>query len=86
MTPDRPYDRQALEALWSARLQRERAARRECEDIAERALRDMHQHSAQVEALSRVARLANEHDDVATVCRLTLELLCQNGPGRSGTC
>ncbi len=73
---DRPADdlrRQLARA--EARLARERAARRESEDIAEATLRRLYQGQQEADLISRVTSIANSASDVGPALRDAMDLI-----------
>ncbi len=66
----------AENALLRRRLERERAARREAEEIAERGLRALYEHQRQLAFLEQIATAANQTRSVADTLRFVVQQTC----------
>lgn len=75
MTRSPDADLSARVARAEARLDRERAARRESEDIAESALRRLFQRQQELDLLSQVTAIANNASDSQSALRDAMDLI-----------
>jgi hypothetical protein len=60
------------------RFERERSARLQAEDIAERGLRELYEKKEQLELLGAIAVAANESTSIDDVLRFALATVCQS--------